>query len=217
MSTIDQLNLCAIRLETRCTIDPGCGDIAANLLETLDNGRYDRCSVLPLPASVDKWRSHHRTARKRILRADRLGYQAGVVQRHERADDIHAINTSMPERQGRPMSAGYHERPSETPLPDYPCGRHAIRTYGVTDTTGTLVAYLWLYRAGELALVSSILGHADHLDNGIMYLLFAGMLEHEIPHGPGTVVYNRHDSGTDGLRFYKERCGLTEQRVAWCL
>ena len=41
----------------------------------------------------------------------------------------------------------------------------------------TLVAYLWLYRCGELALVSTILGHADLLEEGIMYGLFAGMLE----------------------------------------
>jgi hypothetical protein len=47
-----------------------------------------------------------------------------------------------------------------------------------------------------------------------MYLLFAGALAHEIGE-PGFVVYNRWDSGTDGLRFLKERLGFSEQEVEW--
>ena len=80
----------------------------------------------------------------------------------------------------------------------------------------TLVAYLWLYRAGELALVSTILGHAEHLEDGVMYRLFLGMLERQYPLG-GTVVYNRFDSGTEGLRFFKTRLGFAEGDVTWAL
>ena len=205
----------AINLEGDHQAD-GCAAIASNLYDVLGGGKYDRCSVLTIPADVDVWLDDHRTARKRAARAARLGYRFSLVKRHEHADDIYAINTSASERQGRPMSLGYRQRPSETPLPAYACERHAIRTYGVLSGR-TLVAYMWLYRAGELALVSSILGHADHLDNGIMYLLFAGVVDEEIKFGHGSIVYNRHDSGTDGLRFYKTRCGLEERLVEWCL
>jgi hypothetical protein len=67
-----------------------------------------------------------------------------------------------------------------------------------------------------LALVSQILGHADHQDNGIMYLVAQGMLEWEASVAPdGFVVYNRHDSGTDGLRWFKERLGFREVPVEW--
>lgn len=204
----------AIHMESDCFRD-GCSSIAQNLLDVLDNGKYRDCSVLKLPVSLAAWQSEHRTARKRVARAERHGYRFEVVKRHEYVDDIYEINTSLKERQGRPMSDGYLQRPSRTPLPAYACGRHAIRTYGVLHGTN-LAAYLWLYRAGELALVSSILGHADHLDEGIMYLLVAGALETEISHGQGALVYNRHDSGTDGLRFFKERCGFEERRVEWC-
>ena len=42
------------------------------------------------------------------------------------------------------------------------------------------------------------------------------MVEHEYAVEPdGVIVYNRHDSGSDGLRFYKERVGLSEQHVEW--
>jgi hypothetical protein len=50
-----------------------------------------------------------------------------------------------------------------------------------------------------------------------MYQMFHRMLEVEVSFGPGVVVYNRHDSGTDGLRWFKERLGLSEARVEWSL
>jgi hypothetical protein len=77
-----------------------------------------------------------------------------------------------------------------------------------------LVAYLWIYRSGQLALVSQILGHADHLEHDVMFLLFEGMLTCEPPDN-GWLVYNRADSGTDGLRFFKARLGFEATPVRW--
>ena len=45
-------------------------------------------------------------------------------------------------------------------------------------------------------------------------LLFQHALGRET-FAPGLVVYNRHDSGTDGLRFFKERLGFEERQVEW--
>lgn len=202
-----------IRLEAACD-HAACAEFAFPLHRQLANGGYDRCSVMPIPTTVDEWRAANRTARKRANRAERLGYHARTIRREDHADAIYAINTSAPERQGRPMSDGYLQRPSDAPLPEYPCGRHGVHTYGVLDATGELRAYLWVYRAGELALVSSILGHADHLANDVMYLLFqhAGAAE---AGEPGFFVYNRHDSGTDGLRYFKNKLGFGEAHVEW--
>lgn len=169
--------------------------------------------MLPLPDTLEEWRAGHRTARKRADRASRLGYKFAPVARHEHADDIHAINTSLPERQGRPMSPGYQEPPSTTPDPMWPCPHHGVHPYGVFHDD-RLVAYLWCYRSGDLALVSSILGHGDHLRNDVMYLLAAGTIDAELEHG-GFLIYNRHDSGGDGLRYYKERVGFQPTRVTW--
>jgi hypothetical protein len=73
-----------------------------------------------------------------------------------------------------------------------------------------------MLRQGDLALVSQILGHADHLEREVMWLLFEHALEREIKSDQdGFVVYNRHDSGTDGLRWWKERVGFREARVEW--
>ena len=204
-----------VSLEVSCGWDE-CGAFARPLLGQMDSGGYDRMSVMAIPVSLEAWRDDHRTARKRADRAARRGYTFHHVDRHLHADEVFSINTSKTRRQGRPMSNGYMQPVSFSPLPVYPCDRHAVRTYGVNDPYGTLVAYLWLYRAGDLALVSSILGHADHLENEVMYLLWQGMVAAEaFVDSDGFVVYNRHDSGTDGLRFYKERVGLHETEVAW--
>lgn len=213
---METLTATYIRLQAAC-IQPVCAEFAFPLHKQLSTGSYDRCSVMEIPTDMGEWRADHRTARKRADRAERRGYTFQHIRRHERADEIHAINTSAPERQGRPMSSGYQQRPSEAPLPKYPCPRHRVSTYGVESEDGTLVAYLWLYRAGQLGLVSQILGHADHLENEVMYLLWQGMLAAEKSDPDGYVVYNRHDSGTEGLRFFKERAGLEEREVRWLL
>ena len=112
------------------------------------------------------------------------------------------------------MSNGYQMMPSTEPLPVYPCGRHGVHTYGVETEDGKLAAYSWVYRSGELALVSTILGHDAHLRDEIMYLLVQGLVPAESPED-GYLVYNRYDSGSDGLRFFKDRCGFQPMSVEW--
>jgi hypothetical protein len=200
-----------INLQTACDY-PECSEFAWPLYRQLSKG-YEECAVLPL-TSLNEWREQHRTARKRALRARRRGYRFAVIERHERADEIKAINLSAPVRQGRPMSAGYHAEPTRSPLPIYPCQHHGVHTYGVETANGELVAYLWGYRSGDLALVSQILGHGDHLENEIMYLLVEGVVRDESELG-GYLTYNRYDSGSDGLRFFKDRCGFERTQVEW--
>jgi hypothetical protein len=194
--------------------DSPCLDLSGPLYRQMSGGAYDKCSVMALPLSLEEWRAEHATARKRADKAQRLGYRFVNVIRDRVADEIFAINTSIPIRQGRAMSPGYLEKPPTTPDPLYPCERHGVHPYGVEAKDGTLVAYVWIYRSGQLCLVSQILGHADHLEHGIMYLLWQGMLTSEPPDN-GYLVYNRWDSGGDGLRFYKTRVGLVETAVRW--
>lgn len=203
----------SISLEAGCDHE-SCAKLAAPLLHKLSGGDYDVCAVMQIPSSVAEWRAEHRTARKRSHRAYLRGYLAAPLRRELRANDIHAINTSKRNRQGRPMNHLYMERQEFSPLPEYPCARHAIRSSGVY-LENTLVGYLVMYRVGELALVSQILGHGDHERYEIMYRLFEFALGREIEAGAGLVVYNRWDSGTDGLRFFKERLGFGPVEVEW--
>lgn len=210
-----------VRNTTRIGLVDGCSSalclkMGYELQLQLDG--YKRgAAIMPVPLTLDDYLAEHRTARRRAVRAGRMGYRFAEIDRRHYTDDIHRVNVSKAERQGRPMSAGYQERPRFGPEPVL-CPRHHVYTYGVMDGVGPahLVAYLWLYRSGELAMVSSILGHADYLADGIMYLLYVGMIERESLRG-GTVFYNLWRSGTDGLRFYKERVGLAEGDVEWTL
>lgn len=204
-----------VNLEGAC-VDRGCSDLAFRFQTQLGVPKYScGASILEMPANVQAWRDEHRTARKRADRAARLGYQFAEIDRSRFNDDIHEINLSLPERQGRPMTAGYTERHNHGPLPDYPCDRHRVHTYGVLQGE-RLRAYLSLYRCGELGLVSMILGHGAHLDAGIMYLLIAGVIADQVPH-MGVLYYNSHASGTDGLRWMKERVGFVATDVEWLL
>lgn len=194
--------------------DAHCLEMAWRLQRQLSRGYTHRVSAMPMPDSFDRYLAGHRTARKRAARAERLGYRFEEIDRCEYVDDIYAINTSKAERQGRPMSDGYLERPRFSPNPRL-CPRHHVYAYGVL-TGGRLVAYVWLYRSGDLAMVSSILGHADHLDGDVMYLLVTEAIRAQTDLG-GTLFYNLHSSGTDGLRYFKERLGFAPTEVAWLL
>jgi hypothetical protein len=204
----------AVTLEVDCP-HAICQRFVSPLYEQMSSGRFDEMAAMPL-LPIANWRVQHRTASKRSDRCERRGYTFGVIKREEHSDELHEINTSTERRQGRPMSESYTKHYAYGPLPKYPCERHQVRTYGVKAPDGKLVAYLWLYVAGQLRLCSTIIGHAAHLENEIMYLLFRGMVEVEYERDPdGIVMYHRWDNGTDGLRFYKERVGLRPTEVAW--
>lgn len=190
-----------------------CSEHAFPLLAQMGSGRYDECAVMPLPASVEAWEAEHRTSRKRAWRADRLGYAFARIDPQAWTDDINAINQSRERRQGRPMSAGYLD-PARFGPESWPCALHGVHRYAVIRDLH-VVAYLWMYRSGDLALVSQVLGHADHEPNGIMHLLFREALMAESRIAPGVCVYNRWDSGSDGLRQLKGWVGFEPTLVEW--
>lgn len=191
-----------------------CPEFAWPLHTQMDSGKYDVCAVMPLPRSLEEWEADHRTARKRAWKADRLGYGFARIDPQAWADDVHAVNVSRAYRQGRPMTDGYLSPPEYEPE-SWVCAIHGVHRYAVLSPDHRLVAYLWMYRAGDLALVSQVLGHADHEDNGVMQLLFREALMAESRIAPGVCVYNRWDSGTDGLRQAKAWVGFEETPVEW--
>ncbi len=195
-----------------------CVDHAEPLYRQLAVPHYSLgASVMPCPDSLEEWQAEHRTARKRAWRSERLGYTFAEVDYSQHSDDLFVINTSLTERQGRPMTAGYTSRRAYGPLSaaQTRCVKHRTHTYGVL-TRHKLVAYMTLHRAGDLAMVSTILGHGDHLRNDIMYLLCAGMIDHQAGKG-GILYYNLHSSGTEGLVYFKERIGFRAADLEWSL
>lgn len=209
------------------TADPACTSLPDQLYDKFTApsprrpaiGAYqDGCSILVLPETYEAYwegAAGYGTRRK-VRRALKDGYRFEAIDRDRYLDDLYAINTSLPERQGREMTDAYRQRPGPFgPLPDYPCPHHAIRTYGVLKGDH-LVAYTWLWQVGDMCLFSTILGHGDHLAEGVMYLLVAESLR-DVMATAGTryAMYNMHRSGTEGLRFFKEQMGFRSTWVDW--
>ncbi len=214
---VEAVDTVQISMGLPCDHD-SCAKHAGPLFTQLSVPRYSRsASVMAVPETAAGWRSEHRTARKRAARAERLGYVFAETDFSVHSDDIFVINTSLGERQGRPMTEGYTVNRRRGQLSDDQtrCPRHRTHTYGVLKRD-KLVAYMTLHRSGDLAMVSMILGHGDHFDAGIMFLLMQGAVTDQAGRG-GFFYYNVHSSGTDGLRWAKERYGFRPADIEWSM
>ncbi|WP_144118690.1 hypothetical protein [Catellatospora sichuanensis] len=178
-------------------------------------------SVLALPDDIEKewWGTPDSYwMRQKVRRALKLGYEFALFEHDDHLDDIHEINLSLDERQGRPMSESYRTRPSEFgPQDDQSCPRHRSDHFGVLKD-GKLLAYTLAPACGEMMLFSRILGHGAHMEDGIMNLLVYEAAKHRREHsGTRYAVYYVHDSGTPGLQFFKRKMGFVGHRVEWQL
>lgn len=148
--------------------------------------------------------------RKRRI-ALRCGYSVRAFTPQEHAIEIKQINRSTPKRQGRQMSTDYLSdsftlpcSPTQTP-------------YGVFSCEGNLVGYVALQELGEVANLDMILGHADHLKNGIMHFLVTEIvaLLMQKKKQARYVYYDMWYGGSEGLRTFKKRCGFKPYLVSW--
>jgi hypothetical protein len=186
---------------------PGYGYLEVNtavliLPEDIDTGWWG------LPAS--KW------MRQKIRRADRLGYRFQAFDHNDHLDDLFEINTSMAERQGRPMSQSYRNRPDPAPAAARPtCMRHRRDWFGVFKDD-KLYAYANVLQCGEMMLYSRILGHGQAMEDGIMNLLVFGAAKtRHTESGTRYPVYFLQHSGTEGLQFFKRKMGFAGHTVTW--
>jgi len=169
-------------------------------------------ALLPLDevAGVDDYLAGRRYVRRRVRRASRLGYSVELFDTVERQPDLLAIHASLPERQGRPIAADYLDpdaRPREGPNVDH---------LGVV-LDGTVVAYTRLDYVGDIAGLGRVMGHGDHLANGVMFLLMSGIVGHVKSTRPQAryLFYDMFFGAPDGLRAFKTHAGFQPYRVRW--
>lgn len=170
-------------------------------------------SVLPL-IGMEPVKYFNATAANRYrfgLKSNYLAYPISWEERNNYLDDIYEINTSLSERQGRPMRENYVERPSvsrETLI----CSDHHAKFIGCFKD-GKLIAYISANFCGDLAASSQIIGHGEHLKNGCMLVLwgeFIRLCQEKIIR---IIVYSRWSDGTDGLRYWKHSVGMVPRIV----
>jgi hypothetical protein len=144
-------------------------------------------------------------------RAFTKGYSFVRINKNDYVEEIHAINTSSPMRQGKPMEKEYIKFKAQFPI------EKNWLYLGVKNNQGHLVAYLDIDCVGEVAYVEFALGHAAFLKDGIMYLLFAEAVR--VLMDEKSVRYFMYDTHfayrSDGLRLFKKRIGFRPFHVRW--
>jgi hypothetical protein len=145
-------------------------------------------------------------------RAEKNGYYYKPFKGSEYTSDILNIHTSIGIRQGKKMDENYLKK-------DFQYFDDEWNQYYGVFYNQQLVAYVWMYKLGELNIISRIIGHYDHLKNGIMYLLVTMLTKDIILREPVVkwVMYDTWFGASDGLKLYKKRLGFKPYKIKWML
>ncbi len=187
-------------------------------------------------ARIRKFQNGNRARSKQ--RAIRLGYYCKIFDWRLHIPDVYEINTSKEKRSGGVMRGGYLRNieelggaPTRRWVAEAPaCKYHWSITFGVfvkepSHRQGEivvderLVGYISLNRIGEVVLYSMILGHGDHLKNGVMVLLHHDVVRwisddvDGLCSGLRYIMYGAVDSGGPGLMQWKKFAGFRGQRI----
>lgn len=167
--------------------------------------KYDNiaCVILSEKTSLNS------TGRNLRNKAIKLGYTCKYISYEERnnlLNDIYEINISSINRQGKRMKESYLEYPKEM-SDNTTCNKHYSLWYGVFKDS-KMVGYIVGAYCGNMVAFSMILGHADYLKDGIMYLLSNHVMNTSYNLGCRYCLYSRWSDGTDGLRTFKHNLGF---------
>lgn len=198
---------------TNCLFSAGDGE---QVPVTLFHGRPAMLRIPETPAAYmsiigDK-------GRNMVRKAQRQGYAYRKVDPNQYLDDVLAIRTSDPERQGKSIPDYFKVRPTQ--MIDEPfrndCELHREEFFGVFKDE-KLIAYTTIFFYGELGQVNHILGHADHLQEGVMNLLVSEMVREVIDSKPWVRAINYlypHAGKTNGgLGLFKKSTGFFPETV----
>lgn len=173
-------------------------------------------ALIRVPDSYDDHvKAVSRSFGRRVRDAEAKGYSHLIVSPDTHLDEILEINCSAPARQGRPMDSEYVD--PEGVARTF-AGRQSI--HAVTDARGRIRAYALTPLVGDVVVLSVILGHADHLRSGAMYLLVAGIVRTAIAQRrrdgrPAWVLYDTFWGASSGLAEFKTRLGFRPYTVDW--
>lgn len=143
-------------------------------------------------------------------RARHRGYVTALIDRNAHVDAIHAINTSVGQRQGRPMDRSYQEKQTCFDV------LRNFRYYGVLDQDGKLVAYANIGRYGNFSAFSRLIGHRNN--DGIMHLMVCDIVSRLIDEGEvDYVMYDTFFGALPGMQQFKTILGFQPYRARYSL
>jgi hypothetical protein len=179
------------------------------------------------------------TYRHQFQKSERAGYVFDRINLKNHTADFYEINTSKDVRSGGEIRAnltksveslgGLPTRMLEPVTPK--CERHWRQVFGVFATDeqhrqGDLVvgrrllAYLSVIRFGEFATFAQVMGHADHLAEGVVNFVSQKFVElaTQEPWGRASglryLMYGGAQNGGEGLYNFKRRSGMSPYIVS---
>jgi hypothetical protein len=154
-------------------------------------------------------------AKNNLKLAKKRKYSYAKIDAVSAVDQIMEINGSRRERGGRPMDPLYSSRSKFEGILGEIGNAHVVRC-----PTGQIVAYALVSNIGDLWNVDYVLGHGDHLNSGIMYLLMTYVIEEKFElakaaGNPKWIMYDTWLGATSGLRQFKAVLGFSPYWVRW--
>lgn len=141
-------------------------------------------------------------------RCEKMGYSFQLIDPNNEIEQIYKINTSTHERQGKSMDSSYLQKVLSWP------NESGNKWYGIVDSEGVLVAYLWTIELNEMILLNRILGHQEHLKNNVMYLLLTKFIAESIEGRKASyIMYDTFGKVQNGLVLFKKRIGFKPYTV----
>ncbi|MGZ8318385.1 MAG: hypothetical protein ACXWVD_04715 [Telluria sp.] len=138
------------------------------------------------------------------------GYTLAEIDRNKFVDQIHAINTSVENRQGRPMDPHYLQK-----VEHFESEKH-FRYFGILDPEGALAAYANLGFYGDFCAFSHLLGRRNN--HGVMHLLVVDIVSRVLDEGQlRFIMYDTYFGASPGMRHFKSIVGFTPYRVRYRL
>ena len=154
-------------------------------------------------------------AKKNLKLAKKRKYSYAKIDAVSAIDQIMEINGSRPERGGRPMDPLYFSRSKFEVILGEIGNAHVVKC-----PAGKIVAYALVSNIGDLWNVDYVLGHGDHLNSGIMYLLMTHVIEEKFElaktaGNPKWIMYDTWLGASAGLRQFKAVLGFSPYWVRW--
>ena len=174
----------------------------------------------------------------KIRKVEREGYRVRPFYVQSHVQDIHAIRTSMPMRSAGPVLDYWLLKPEHIAEPftqrhefGWPtCPMHWIVWWGVflpepghmqgeMEVNERLVAFVKMWRLGDIVHYTEIMGHRDHLEKGVMLLLHRAivrwLIAGDVAAGRGArlLLYGALEHGRAGLLTWKKRAGFRPMRM----
>lgn len=171
-------------------------------------------ALLDLPGDFDTFLKGPKMndVRNKRNRATRSGHTFRAFYAPDLLEEILEVNRSADQRDGRPMPQDYFLADR---VADYLARNPDM--YGVFSSDGRLRAYIHVEHMGEICVICRLLGHKDHLNDGIMFLMISELVRDLISNHPETkyLMYDMWMGASSGYRQFKEKNGFRPYRVKW--